>query len=117
MIPGQTINIGVVAVGQRNGTVPITSVYFEFSNAIQFGSNKNTQLMINNTFQVDRSYIHYIMSIIPISRLFSQHPSVALYSALLLCIFGHMFAQVSRIFYSEIHEYFDACANSGYHSA
>ena len=49
VIPGQTINIGVAAVGQRNGTVPISSAYFEFS-----GSNKTTQLIINNTFQVDR---------------------------------------------------------------
>ena len=54
VIPGQTISIGVAAVGQRNGTVPITSVYFEFSNTLQLGSNRNTQLIINNTFQVDR---------------------------------------------------------------
>ena len=51
VIPGQTVSIGVAAVGQRNGTVPISSVYFEFSN-VQYGSINTTQLIINNTFQV-----------------------------------------------------------------
>ena len=51
--PGQTVRIGVAAVGQRNGTVPISSVYFEFRN-ILYESSNTTQLIINNTFQVNR---------------------------------------------------------------
>ena len=53
VIPGQTISIGVAAVGQRNGTVPTSSVYFEFSN-VQYKSDNTTQLIINNTFQANR---------------------------------------------------------------
>ena len=51
--PGQTVSIGVAAVGQRNGTVPISSVYFEFSN-IFYESSNTTQLIINNAFQANR---------------------------------------------------------------
>ena len=55
VIPGQTINIGVAAVGQRNGTIPTSSVYFEFSNALYgIRSDNTTQLIINNTFQINR---------------------------------------------------------------
>ena len=53
VIPGQTIIIGVAAVGQRNGTVPMSSVYFEFGN-IKYRSENTTQLVINNTLQVNR---------------------------------------------------------------
>ena len=54
VIPGQTINIGVAAVGQTNGTVPISSVNFEFSNVLYgIQSGNTTQLIINNTFQVN----------------------------------------------------------------
>ena len=52
--PGQTVSIGVAAVGQRNSTVPVSSVYFEFSN-VQYGNDSTTQLIVNNTFQVNRS--------------------------------------------------------------
>ena len=53
VIPGQTISIGAVAVGQRNGIVPTTSVYFEFSN-VQYESDNTTQLIINNGFEVNQ---------------------------------------------------------------
>ena len=48
VIPGQTIRIGAAAVGQRNGTVPISSAYFEFSN---IDKSDTTKLMFNNAFQ------------------------------------------------------------------
>ena len=54
VIPGQTISIGAAAVGQRNGIVPTSSVYFEFSN-VQYGSDNTTLLIINNGFEVNQS--------------------------------------------------------------
>ena len=45
VIPGQTISIGVAAVGQRKGTIPISSVYFDFSSSTQ---DNNSQLIINS---------------------------------------------------------------------
>ena len=53
VIPGQKISIGVAAIGQRNGTVPTISVYFEFI-SVQIESSNNTQLIINDTFQVNQ---------------------------------------------------------------
>ena len=55
VIPGQTIRIGVAAVGQANGTVPLSSVYFEFSN-ILYGiqSDSTTQLILIN--QINRTH-------------------------------------------------------------
>ena len=46
VFPGQTISIGVAAVGQRNGTVPIGSVYFNFSSSNR--DDNTSQLVINN---------------------------------------------------------------------
>ena len=50
VIPGETISIGAAAVGQRNGTVPISSASFEFSNTIE-DKSVTTKLVLNNTFQ------------------------------------------------------------------
>ena len=52
VIPGQTISIGAAAIGQRNGTVPISSVYFEFTN-FQNSNDITTQLVVNNTFEAN----------------------------------------------------------------
>ena len=57
VIPGQKISIGVAAVGQKNGTVPTISVYFEFI-SVQIESSNTTQLIINNTFQVNQQCTH-----------------------------------------------------------
>ena len=46
VIPGQKISIGVTAIGQRNGTVPTVSMYFEFM-SVKYGSSDDTQLIIN----------------------------------------------------------------------
>ena len=54
MIPGQKFSIGATAVGQRKGTVPISSVNFEFDD-VQY---KNNQLIINNTFQTKELRTH-----------------------------------------------------------
>ena len=54
VIPGQTISIGAGAIGQRNGTVPMSPVYFQFIN-LRHGSDNSTQLIINNTLQVNPS--------------------------------------------------------------
>ena len=53
VIPGQTISIGAAAIGQRNGTVPISSVYFDFTN-FQNSNDITTQLVVNNTFEANR---------------------------------------------------------------
>ena len=53
VIPGQTISIGAAAIGQGNGTVPISSVYFEFTN-FQNLNDITTQLVVNNTFEANR---------------------------------------------------------------
>ena len=45
VIPGQTISIGVAAVGQRNETVPISSVYFDFSPSTR--DDNTSQLIVN----------------------------------------------------------------------
>ena len=45
--PGQTVSFGVTAIGQRNGTVPTSPVYFEFGN-IKETSDNTTQLMFDN---------------------------------------------------------------------
>ena len=52
VIPGQTISIGTAAIGQGNGTVPISSVYFEFTN-FQNSNDITTQLVVNNTFEAN----------------------------------------------------------------
>ena len=52
VIPGQTISIGAAAIGQGNGTVPISSVYFEFTN-FQNSNDITTQLVVNNTFEAN----------------------------------------------------------------
>ena len=54
VIPGQTISIAVAAVGQRNGTVPMSPVYFQFINLPYEGDN-TTRLIIKNTLQVNPS--------------------------------------------------------------
>ena len=45
VLPGETITIGVSSVGQRNGTVPISSVYFTFIGNTE--QDNFTQLVIN----------------------------------------------------------------------
>ena len=55
VVPGQTFNIGVSAVGQRNGTVPISSLYFKFTN-IEYRTGNATQLVFNNSFQIDQPH-------------------------------------------------------------
>ena len=53
VIPGQNISIGVVAIGQRNGTVPTISMNFEFI-SVQGEDSNTTNLIINDTFQFNQ---------------------------------------------------------------
>lgn len=48
VIPGQAISLGVTAVGQRNGTIPISSVYFNFNNTEK---NSNSSQIVVSTAQ------------------------------------------------------------------
>ena len=50
--PGQMVSIGVTAIGQRNGTVPISPVYFEFGNPDD-GRDNSTQLVVDS-YQVNQ---------------------------------------------------------------
>ena len=55
VIPGQTVSIGVTAVGQRNGTAPINSLYFDFQSA-QEEIDNTSQLIINNPHSMHSGY-------------------------------------------------------------
>ena len=51
VIPGQILNIGAAAIGQRNGTVPVDPAYFDFINVEDGSITTKLTIIFNDTSQ------------------------------------------------------------------